>query len=160
MVPRTSYTAAIHQSLGEGAAVMRAGRADREDFIAAAREQHGFLANVPADHAAIGKIIERDAAREIGSFRLGLLGGHNVLPIAGSTGSFGWRRTRRHAPIGVSRQSCVPRINCRCSYGSQYRRWPAVGCSASNLPSFCGLLAARKAKGPDCTAPFVRLTFY
>src|SRR5262249_30411835 len=127
MVPRTSHRVANHQSLGEGAAVMRAGCADREDFITAAREQHGVLANGPADHAAIGKIIEWDAAREIGSFRFGLLGGHNVLPIAGSTGSFGWRRTRRRAPIGVSRQSCVPRINCRCSYGSQYRQWPAVG---------------------------------
>src|SRR5262249_46120446 len=105
MVPRTSHRVANHQSLGEGAAVMRAGCADREDFITAAREQHGVLANVPADHAAIGKIIERDAAREIGSFRLGLLGGHNVLPIAGSIRSFGWRCTRRHAPIGVSRQS-------------------------------------------------------
>src|SRR5215831_13534705 len=100
MVPRTSYRVANHQALGEGPAIMRAGRADREDFIAAAREQHGVLAHVSADHAAIGKIIEGDAAREIGSFRFGLLGGHNVLPIAGSTGSFGWRRTRRHAPIG------------------------------------------------------------
>ncbi len=48
---------------------MRAGRTDREELIVAAREQHGFLAHVPAYHAAIAKIRERDASREIGSFR-------------------------------------------------------------------------------------------
>ena len=80
MVPGTSHRVADHQPLRERPAVMRAGGADREEFIPAAREQHGFLAHVPAHHGPVAKGVERHAAHEIGSFRLGLLGSHERAP--------------------------------------------------------------------------------
>ena len=80
---------------------MRAGGADREEFIAAARKQHGILAHMSAEHAAIGKITERDALREIGPGRLGLLA-HGRLDIMGNPSQSGnpgggKRKTRRTA---------------------------------------------------------------
>jgi hypothetical protein len=79
MVPGTAHDIANDQSLSERAAVVRAGRANREQFIAATRQQHGLLAHMPAHHGAVAKISERNPAREIRSLRLGLLGSHNVL---------------------------------------------------------------------------------
>src|SRR5262249_8858462 len=60
------------------AAVMGAGRADREQFVATARQKHGVVAHVPAHHATIGNVAHGHAAREIRPFRLGLLGRHDV----------------------------------------------------------------------------------
>jgi len=39
-----------------------------------------------AHHAAIAKVVERDAAREVWSLRLRLLSGHDVLPQAWAFG--------------------------------------------------------------------------
>jgi hypothetical protein len=79
MVPWTPHRITDNQSLGEGAAVMRAGRADREEFITAAREKHGIVTHMPTNHASVGNIVEQDTHRKIRSFRLGLLGIHRVL---------------------------------------------------------------------------------
>jgi hypothetical protein len=49
---------------------MRAGRADGEEFLAPARQQRGFIADVSGDHAAIGNIGERDTLGQVGSFWL------------------------------------------------------------------------------------------
>src|SRR5262245_3023627 len=67
---------ADNQSVGERAAVMRTSRADREQFVAMAREQHGVVAHMPAHHAAIGNVINGHAAGEIRPFWLGLLSAH------------------------------------------------------------------------------------
>src|SRR4029077_12976041 len=69
---------AANQPFGGGAAVVRARRADREQFVAAAREKHRVVAHMPAHHAAIGHVTERHAAREIRPVRLGLLSCHEV----------------------------------------------------------------------------------
>src|SRR5258707_14183802 len=79
MVPRTSHGVVDHQSLGERPAVVRAGRADREEFIAAAREEDWLLAHMSAEHASIGEVIERDSFREIGTRRIRLLCAHGGL---------------------------------------------------------------------------------
>ena len=70
MVPRAAHGVADRQSLGERPAVVRAGRTDGEEFIAAARKQDRFLPDMSADHAAVGEVVERDALREIGTGRL------------------------------------------------------------------------------------------
>src|SRR5262249_20924056 len=48
---------------------------------------------------------EWDAAREIGSFRFGLLGGHNVLPTPRTI--LGWRQMR-----GPPRHALCERVRC------------------------------------------------
>ena len=45
---------------------MRARGADREEIAAATREQDGFIADVAADHLAVGKRVDGDAKREVG----------------------------------------------------------------------------------------------
>jgi hypothetical protein len=78
MVPGASHGIADDQSFREWAAVVRARRADREQFVAATRQKHRVVAHMPAHHAAIGNVSERNAAREIRPFRLGLLSCHDV----------------------------------------------------------------------------------
>ena len=58
---------------------MRAGCADREKVIAPARDQHRLVAHVPAEHAAVGDLVERHTLGEIRTLRLRLLGGHGLL---------------------------------------------------------------------------------
>src|SRR5262249_41970181 len=78
MVPGASHGVADNQSVGERAAVMRTSRADREQFVAMAREQHGVVAHMPAHHAAIGNVTNGHAAGEIRPFWLGLLSAHGT----------------------------------------------------------------------------------
>src|SRR5262249_30935835 len=87
-----------------------AGRADREQFVAAAREQHGFLAHMPSEHAAVGHVVERNPAREIRSFRLGLFGGHDALPIETNN------QQRGFSPVPMRRKPCVgsPTLSKQC----------------------------------------------
>ena len=80
MVPRAPHRIANDQSLGKWSAVMRTGRPDREKLVARPREEHGFIADNPAYHGSIGNVVNRDALREIGSLRLRLLSGHDILP--------------------------------------------------------------------------------
>jgi hypothetical protein len=49
---------------------MRAGGADREELVAAPREKHGVVADVPGKHPPVRKRVRGDALREIGAFRL------------------------------------------------------------------------------------------
>src|SRR4051794_23135810 len=70
MVPWAPHGVRDDQPVGKRPAIVRAARSDREEFIAAACEQNGFLAHVSADHAAVGEIIERDALREVRTRRL------------------------------------------------------------------------------------------
>ena len=46
VVPRTAHLVAVDESLGERAAVVRAGRADREEIVAAADEEHSLAVGV------------------------------------------------------------------------------------------------------------------
>jgi hypothetical protein len=55
---------------------MRTARADREEFIAVAREQDSVLANVPGEHVSIRDIIDRDPQCQVGASRLRLLCAH------------------------------------------------------------------------------------
>ena len=67
VVPRTPNRVADQQAVGERCAVMRALRTDREQFVGAAHEQHGCVADMALDHRAVGDVVERDALREIGT---------------------------------------------------------------------------------------------
>ena len=51
----------------------------REELIAAAGEQDRLLADMPAEHAAIAELVERDTLREIGTSHLRLLCAHGDL---------------------------------------------------------------------------------
>ena len=44
--------------------------ADREEFIAAARQQDGFFADVPCQHASVGEIIGGDAPLKVRTGRI------------------------------------------------------------------------------------------
>jgi hypothetical protein len=70
VVPRAPHRVADDQTLAKRTAVVRACRADCEKFVAPACEEHGLLAHMPAHHAAITEMVERDAAREVRSLRL------------------------------------------------------------------------------------------
>jgi hypothetical protein len=58
---------------------MRASGTNREELIAAAGEENGIVTHLPADHASLGNIGQRDALRKIGPLRLGLLCCHGAL---------------------------------------------------------------------------------
>src|SRR5262249_42371068 len=69
VVPRGPDRVADNETLGERTAVVRAGRADGEEFLATARQEHGVISDMPGDHAAVGNITERDTLREVGPLR-------------------------------------------------------------------------------------------
>ena len=60
-------------------AVMGTGGTDREEIVAALHEQHGFCADVPRRHASVGKAIDRNALRKVGTGRIGLRCSHDDL---------------------------------------------------------------------------------
>jgi hypothetical protein len=70
MMPRASHGVVDQQAVRERPAIVRASRADGAEFVAAAREQDGLFTHVSAEHGSLGKAIERDALREVGSGRL------------------------------------------------------------------------------------------
>src|SRR5262249_33891760 len=53
VVPRTANFVAVDESLGERAAVVRASRADREELVAAANEEHGLAVGVTEQGLAV-----------------------------------------------------------------------------------------------------------
>jgi hypothetical protein len=55
---------------------MRTVRADRKEFIAAAREQDGVVANMPGEHVSVRETADRDSQREVGAGRLRLICAH------------------------------------------------------------------------------------
>jgi len=96
MVPGAAHGIADDQPLGERAAIVGAGRADGKKLAAAAREQHRLLPDMPAEHASVGNVVQRNALREIGPLRLGLLG-HGFTSDR-STGTGGEPRTADQVP--------------------------------------------------------------
>ena len=68
-MPGTSHGVVDHEPFGERSAVVGTGRADREEFITAARQQDGFVADMPGKHVSVGEIIDRDARRQVGTGR-------------------------------------------------------------------------------------------
>src|SRR5262249_43905371 len=143
------------QSFGERAAVVRAGRADREQFVAAAREKHRVVAHMPAHHAAIGNVTERHAACEVRPFRLGLLSCHEVRnPRSLSPYEAAPRRRTGH-------EQTTNRFDL-FRFQSESVRWSTD--RGRVLPNLRELRrgreavsewAAPKSKGAACTAPFV-----
>ena len=67
MVPGTAHGLAIHQPLAQGTAIMGAGRADREKFIAPARQQNGLVAHMARQHRAGGEVADRNATGKVGT---------------------------------------------------------------------------------------------
>ncbi len=59
---------------------MGAGGADREHLVAAAREQHRLLADVPGEHAAVRQVTGRNALRQVGTGRLRWRCAHGDFP--------------------------------------------------------------------------------
>ena len=70
VVPRAADRVADHQALGQRPAVVRASRADGEEFFAPARQKHGVIPNMPGGHAALGNFAERDTLGEVRPLRL------------------------------------------------------------------------------------------
>jgi hypothetical protein len=68
-MPRTPHRVIDKEPFGEWTAVVRTDGANCEKLIAAAREQHGLLADVPHEHAAVGKFVDGDSLREVGAGR-------------------------------------------------------------------------------------------
>jgi len=58
---------------------MGTGGTDREEIVAALHEQHGFCADVPRRHASVGKAIDRNALRKVGTGWIGLRCSHDDL---------------------------------------------------------------------------------
>jgi hypothetical protein len=57
------------QAVGECGVIMRAEAIDGEYFLGLARHQDSLIANAPHEHRAIRKVIQRNAAFQIGAWR-------------------------------------------------------------------------------------------
>jgi hypothetical protein len=57
VMPRTAHRVIDEKAFRKRPAIVRTGGADRENLIAAAGQQHGFLADVSQEHLAVGKSI-------------------------------------------------------------------------------------------------------
>jgi hypothetical protein len=62
MVPGTADGFADEQALGERTAVVRAGGTDREELLAASRQQDRLVPDVAGQHAAVGAGIDRNTS--------------------------------------------------------------------------------------------------
>jgi hypothetical protein len=71
MMPWTAHRLPDQEPFPERPAVVRAGGIDGEDFRAAARDEHRSVLYLPYHHAAIGKVLFRDAHPQIGPGGLG-----------------------------------------------------------------------------------------
>ena len=67
VVPRTANGVVDHDALRQRAAVMRTRGADREELIAAAREQHGFVSDMAGEHLAVGQLLHCDTQGQVGT---------------------------------------------------------------------------------------------
>jgi hypothetical protein len=79
VMPGTPHGVSDHQPIRERTAVMGAGGADRKEIIAALHKQHGLFANVARQHAPVGKAIDWNALRKVGTGRTGLRCSHDDL---------------------------------------------------------------------------------
>ena len=66
-MPRTAHGVVDHHPFRQRAAVMRTRGADREELIATAREQHGFLADMSGQHLAVGQLLDCDTQGQVGT---------------------------------------------------------------------------------------------
>ena len=78
-MPGTPNRVSDHQPFLKRTAVVRARGTNRKEFVATAREQHGVLANMAAQHRPVGDRVSQDAEREIRSGCFGRGGGHGDL---------------------------------------------------------------------------------
>src|SRR5436190_16775977 len=81
-MPRTAHAFADDQALGERSMIMRAMRADGEDFITASHQQHLLVADM-AQEFAVDEILDCDTLREVRSARRFLLVRHRAAPAFG-----------------------------------------------------------------------------
>ena len=92
VMPRASDGVADDQSLREGSAVVRAGRAGGEDFLAAAPEDHGILADAAGEDSPVGNRRDLHAGLEVRARRgIGLAAHavHSMLPPLECSGRAG-----------------------------------------------------------------------
>ena len=59
MVPGAPHRVLHHEAFRERSAVMRTGRTDCKEVVAAACEEHGILADVTCKHAPVGEVVDR-----------------------------------------------------------------------------------------------------
>jgi len=71
-MPRAVHRVLDEQPLAERPAVMGAGSADREDFAAAAGQQHGLAADLTDKHRVVAEIVFGNTVRQV-RFVLGCL---------------------------------------------------------------------------------------
>lgn len=79
VMPGTPHGVSDHQPVRERTAVMGTGGADRKEVIAALHQQHDLFSNVARQHAPVGKAIDRNALRKVGTGRTGLRCSHDDL---------------------------------------------------------------------------------
>ena len=81
-MPGTSHRVLDHQPFRQRSAVVGAGGTDREELVAAARDEYGFLADVPCEHASVEQIIDGNTPRQVGTGWLRSICAHCDLRMA------------------------------------------------------------------------------
>ncbi len=79
VMPGTPHGVSDHQPLRKRTAIMGTGGTDREEIVAAPHDKHRFFADMPRQHAAVGKAIDRNPLRKVGTGRIGLRCSHDDL---------------------------------------------------------------------------------
>ena len=91
------YHSALSREPGERAAFLaEACRADREERSTGSSQHHRLARDVPYDHAALGKIPERDPLGKVGSVEFLFLFAHRCLLLTDET---------RLAPVNTRKPS-------------------------------------------------------
>src|SRR5262249_35589734 len=83
VVPGAAHGVVDHEAVAERTVIVRAVGADREDVAPAAHQQNLLVSDMADELAAVGELGKRDALREIGAGRLGLILGHAHLRARG-----------------------------------------------------------------------------
>jgi hypothetical protein len=86
VVPRASHGVVDQEPLRERSSVMGTGRADREEFVAPARQHDSVVADVPGEHVSVREIGDRNSQRQVGTGWLRLLCAHRYLQRAEDVG--------------------------------------------------------------------------
>jgi hypothetical protein len=84
MVPGTTHGLLHHEALRERSAVMRTGRTDCKEVVAAAREEHSILADVTCKHSSVKEVADRYPLGKVGPGRFRLRCAHDDLLGIGS----------------------------------------------------------------------------
>ena len=79
VVPGASDGIRHQHPLGERTVIMGALGTDREERSTGSRQQHGLARGLPQNHAALGKIRERDPSSQVGSVEFRFLFAHRCL---------------------------------------------------------------------------------